>query len=82
MKPKGEDTASAIREWMKDEIKNARSFQYDLGKFFFGVSSASLAVLVGLKRLDESLRIDWTVGISLALLGFSALVALLMVIPE
>lgn len=82
MKPKGEDTASALREWLKEEIKVGPSSRLGLGKFFFGVSSGSLGALVAFKKLDESIRIDTSAAGSLALLVLSLLVALLMVVPK
>jgi hypothetical protein len=82
MKPTGEDTVSALRDWLKEEFKNAPSSRLELGKFFFAVSTGSLGVLVGFKKLEQYLRIDWATGSSLLLLGISTFVALLMVIPR
>jgi hypothetical protein len=82
VKPKGEDTAAALREWIKDEIKNAPSSRTELGKFFFGVSTASLGVLVAFKNLDKSIIPNWPVGASLLLLFFATLIALFMVTPR
>jgi hypothetical protein len=82
VKPKGEDTAAALREWIKDEIKNAPSSRAELGKFFFGVSTASLGVLVAFKNLDKSIIPNWPVGASLLLLFFAMLIALFMVTPR
>jgi hypothetical protein len=34
MKPRGEDTASAVRGWISDEIKGGPGSRWELGKFF------------------------------------------------
>src|SRR6267142_2870794 len=82
MRPSGQDTVTGILEWFKEELKNAPASRLDLGKFFFGISSASLGAIVAFKKLEESLVIDCWIGASLVVLGLSTLVAVLMVIPR
>ena len=40
---RGGDADSAIREWIKKEITEAPIKGYDLGKFFFAVSTGAQA---------------------------------------
>lgn len=54
----------------------------DLGKFFFGVSSGTVAALVSLEKLGDSPKLDMFFGLSLACLLFAALVALSMAVPR
>jgi len=82
MKPTGQDSVAGVLEWYKEELKSAPSSRLELGKFFFAVSSASLATIVAFKKLQQTLMIDWCVGSSLFLLGLSSVVAILMVIPR
>ena len=81
MKLRGQDTVDAIREWFKEEVKKAPAVRMDLGKFFFGVSTASMGVVVGFKKLGERLSLDWTTAASLLLLGVSSMIAMLMTTP-
>ncbi len=82
LKPRGEDTAQAVREWAQDETKAGPAARFELGKFFFGVSTGSAGVLVTLLGLDESLAFGVKDLAAFALLLLSALVALFMVIPS
>ena len=77
---RGEDVASALRDGAKEDIKGAGSRAYDLGKFFFGVSAASIAIITsGLKDRPSLGRIQLA---SLAFLVVSMFVAVLMVLPR
>ena len=40
---KGEDVASSVRDWLKEEIKKGPGSKNDLGKFYFSVSTGTLA---------------------------------------
>lgn len=77
---RGEDVASALRDWTKEEIKSAASRAYDLGKFFFGVSAGSIAIITSGIKVGSSLG-PLHLG-SLALLVISMFVAVLMVLPR
>ena len=82
MKPTGEDTATAVKEWVKEEIKGLPTSRLELGKFFFGVSTATLGVLVTFKKLDTGIVFSWRLGATLFFLVFSTFVAIFMVIPR
>ena len=81
MKPQGEDIASAIRDWIKEEIKNTTKAHHDLGKFFFGVSSSTMGIIVSLEKFTSDPKFDWKLIITLSLLFVSISIALFMVIP-
>ena len=82
MDSKDEDTTSAIREWLRDEIKKAPGARVDLGRFFFAMSAISIGFFVMLKKIDlltgDMRLLD---RISLLLMCLSVLVALLMIVP-
>lgn len=82
MDPREEDTTSAMREWLREEIKRGPGRRAELGKFFFAVSTASIGFFVAVKKIDlliVSIRpLD---RIALFLMCLSTLVALLMIIP-
>jgi hypothetical protein len=82
MRPKGEDVAAATVDWAKDEIKKGPSDLYDLGKFFFGASTATLGGLAGIAKLDANFAITHMFAASALLLLVSAVVAVLMVRPR
>lgn len=82
MRPKGEDIATAVRDWLKDEIKNASSIRHDLGKFYFGVTTGTIGLLISLKKFGGSGKLDWPFGFSLAILFLAVILALLMTIPK
>lgn len=81
MKISGEDTADAIRSWAKDEVSKGATVRYELGRFIFGVSSASGATLIGLERLSSSPTLDGWFGLALIMLLASALIALRLAVP-
>ncbi len=82
MKPRGEDTAAAVRDWVKDEIKAGPGTRQDLGKFFFTVASATVGVLGTLEKLSAQPRIDLPLAISLLALLAAIVISLLMVFPS
>jgi flagellar motor component MotA len=82
MNLKGDDAVAAIVEWVKEEAKRVSSTRHELGKFYFGVSAASMGVIVSLKKLETPLRIDGSVGMALGFLGVSAIVAMVMTKPR
>lgn len=78
--PRGADTETAAREWLKDEIKGTSKTVTDLGKYFFATSTASVGLL---KTLSEIGGNTWT-GLEWAavmLFIASALLGLWMVLP-
>ena len=52
--PHGQDTATALREWIADDIKEASKRIFELGKFLFGVSSGSVGVLVTISKFSKN----------------------------
>lgn len=82
MDSRDEDTTSAIREWLREEIRRGPGARVDLGKFFFAISTISIGFFVMLKKIDlltSSIRL--LDRLSLLLMCLSNLVALLMIIP-
>jgi len=82
MKLRGDDTASAVLEWFKEEVKEAQASRHELGKFYFGVSTASMGVIVTIKKLEAPLKMDWTMGAAFVFLALSALIAMVMTSPK
>lgn len=82
MKISGEESAEAIRSWAREEVAKGPIVRYELGRFLFGVSSASGAAIVGLERLTSSPALDSWLGTSLLLTLLSALAALRLAIPQ
>lgn len=83
MKLRGEDVASSVREWIKEDIKKGPSSRHELGKFFVGVSTGTLGLFATLlKYAVKEPRLDGlTVGCFVALL-LSTVVGLYMAIPN
>jgi hypothetical protein len=82
MKPRGQDTTDAIREWSKDELKGGPARAYDLGKFFFTVSTGTAGLVTGVQKLGGSTHLSKSFVTSLILFGGSLFVALNMVRPR
>lgn len=53
MKLKGEDISDALRAWIRSDITDIGKNTYDLGKFFFTVTSGSIGILASLQKLDS-----------------------------
>ena len=83
MKPRGEDVASAVRDWFKDEIRKAPSARHELGKFFLGVSTSTLGLYATLLKFAVAEpALDGITYACFAALLLSALVGLSMAIPH
>jgi hypothetical protein len=82
MKPRGEDTASAIRSWVSDEIKGGPGSRWELGKFFFAVFSGTLGIFVSIEKLSGEFCLRPYLAVSLLVLFLSTGVALLLAIPK
>ena len=82
MNPKGNDVADAIKEWMKSELIHSPQKKYELGKFFFGVSSSTLGIIVGLAKFSKIQFLSFTLVLSIILFVISILIALIMVLPK
>ncbi|HYL09338.1 MAG TPA: hypothetical protein VEU31_01250 [Candidatus Acidoferrales bacterium] len=82
MKLTGDAAGSLILEWLKEDVKRVSSSRHELGKFYFGVSTASMGVIVTLKKLEAPLTIDWRTGAALVFLSASAVIAVVMINPR
>jgi hypothetical protein len=82
MKPDGNDVADAIKQWMKSELKKSPQKKYDLGKFFFGVSSSTLGIIITIEKFSNTPLLDFTLTIAILFFIVSILVALIMVLPK
>ena len=80
MRPTGQNIASAIQEWIREEIKRSASIRHDLGKFFFAVTSGTAGVIISIEKLSGSAKLDKNLGISLVLFFAAMIVALIMAI--
>lgn len=82
MKPTGEEIANGFREWVKDEIKSSPSRSYELGKFFFGVSVATVGMLATIVKVIKPSAIDNYFKFSLLFFAISIIIALNMARPR
>ena len=83
MKIRGEDVASSVREWIKEDIKKGPSTRHELGKFFVGVSTGTLGLFATLLKFavkDPSL--DFLTIACFAALLLSLVVGLYMALPN
>lgn len=82
MRLRGEDTDQALRDWFKSEIKDGPRQGYDLGKFFFSVSAATIGALATIEKLNPTSQMDATIISAFVLLFVSILVAVDMARPR
>ncbi len=82
IKPKGQDTIDALRDWVKKEITESSSKAYGLGKFFFGVSAGSIGAVTGLEKLRGTPKLDVTLGFAHLFFLISIFIAIYMVLPR
>ena len=82
MKIRGEDIASSVRVWLKEDIKKGPSSKNELGKFFFGVSTGTLGLFATLLKFAvEKPTLDCLTVLCFLLLLVSCIVALYMAVP-
>ncbi len=82
MKPRGEDVASAVRRSLKEAIRSGASSRLDLGRFFVGISAATLGLFAALfALLAEEPGVDALMAASFLALFLSMLVGLRMALP-
>lgn len=83
MRIKGEDTYSALVEWVKNGVKDTSARSYDLAKFLFTVSSSSIGLLAALQKLKEpaALPAIFVLGPH-AIFTISLLLALRLILPR
>lgn len=82
MKPKGQDVADSVRDWLKTEISGASSVRLDLGKFFFAVTSGTAGVFISIEKLSGTPKLEWSLGLALLTLLVALLISLAMAIPK
>jgi hypothetical protein len=82
MRPKGEEIAQAIRDWVKDEIKASPSRSYELGRFLFGVSVGTIGIVSAIAKLEQNEALATGYKLSLVVFSISILVALNMARPR
>lgn len=82
MKITGEDAASALRDWIKEDIKKGPSFSHELGKFLFGVSTGTVTLFVALLKFAVTApTLDLLTGACFGFLLASGVLALYMAKP-
>jgi hypothetical protein len=82
IRPKGQDTLEAFQEWGKDEIKKSTERVYDIGKFFFVVSTGTLGVIVSIAKLGDISKLDMYMLTSLFTFLISIFISMNMVRPR
>jgi len=83
MNPRGEDIASAVRDWVKDDLKKGPSTKHELGKFFTGISTGTLGLFATLFKFAVAQpKLECLTLACFAVLLISAAVALYMAIPN
>jgi len=82
MKPTGEDVASAVRDWLKEDIKSGPSFKHELGKFFLGVSTTALGLFATLLKFAvEKPTLDFLTITCFLFFALSTVIGLYMARP-
>ncbi len=81
MKIEGKDIEEGVRGWAKEEIKQGPFREYDLGKFFFGVSTGTIGVLLVAEKMQTPCW-SWQLILSFVGLLICAALSLFMVIPK
>jgi len=83
MKPRGEDVASSVRDWLKEDIRKGPSSKHELGKFFVGVSTGTLGLFATLLKFAvQNPSLDYlTIGCFSALF-LSTILGLYMAVPD
>ena len=81
MRPRGEDIATSVRDWLKEDIKKGPSSKYELGRFF-GVSTTTLSLFATLLKFAvEDPVLDRLTVTCFGTLYLSAITALYMAKP-
>lgn len=82
MKLTGQEVNDSIKDWIKKDIKEGPSKAYDLGKFFFSVSTGTIGILIVIEKLNSISKIDTPLIISLLFLLISTIIAITMTTPS
>lgn len=75
------DAEAGLREWVKQELKNAATYELELGKFFFGVSAGTLGAIVAIVKLAEPSTLTGLLIGAIVCFLLSIVVTLFMVMP-
>ena len=82
MKPDPEKIAAALNAWIEEEFKTTTSKYYELGKYFFTVSTGTVAFIAAIREIfpptEDSAVL---VYISFLFLTISLIMAVLMMTP-
>lgn len=81
MNLRGEEIAAPYKKWLENEVANVPAVRTDLGKFFFGVSTGTVALLISLEKTGFGIKLDKVLVVSLLLFLISMVVALFMAKP-
>ena len=65
---RGEDVDLGLKEWINEELKSGPGKEYDLGKFFFTVSSGTIGFLLAAEKLTGGATWDCYLILSFAAL--------------
>ncbi len=81
MEIEGKDIEEGVRGWVREEFKQGPFREYDLGKFFFSVSTGTIGVLLVAEKLQTPC---WTWQLVCSFIGLiiCAGISLFMVIPK
>ena len=82
MRIKGKDVDTGLREWINEELKSGSSKEYDLGKFFFTVSSGTIAFLLAAEKLTDGASWSYQLVFSFIVLLVAMIISLVMVVPK
>lgn len=78
---RGEEIAAPYKKWLENEVAGVSAVRTDLGKFFFGVSTGTVALVISLEKTGGGIKLDKLLVFSLILFLGSMIVALLMAKP-
>ncbi len=73
---------AAALTWMQDEIKTGPASLTDIGKFFFTVSTGSIAAVAAIAKLGSSFQVGWVISLSMLLYLVSVALAVVIVFPR
>ena len=82
MRPKGSDVDNSIYKWAENELIQGPSRGYDIGKFFFTVSSGTLGLIIGLFKVYTTIKFDYICLLSILFYFISITFAINLVKPK
>ena len=83
MKLRGDDVATSVRDWIKEDIKKGPSSRHELGKFFVGISTGTLGLFATLLKFAvKEPKLDAVTATCFVLLLLSTVVGLYMAVPN